>query len=1319
MIRTICPSTEKIADYLQGKTSAEDSDDIEQHLIECGPCEQTAIGLDASGDSLMRHLRLKPEACEEDRDWHACREMLSQLPSRIEQASPPSDAISLQKALRPASVYHYRLGQQIGHGGMGVVYQSHHPQLHRPVAVKILSASRAADAPSIARFQREMRAAGGLDHVGIVRAVDAGVWQGTYYLVMEYVDGIDLSRLVRECGPLAAADAVAMIVQAAEALQYAHNHQVIHRDIKPSNLMLTRAGAVKILDFGLARLEHGGLTNHDATTAGRLVGTLDYLAPEQAAGQQPIDSRADLYGLGATLFKLLSGRPPHGASVDRPILQHLQRLTTTEPDRLDQWRQDLDPLLCNAVARLLSRDPEQRPATAGEVVQLLRPFAAGADLAVLAQQAMVNIDRSRQEASEQPGSPGVLTTAPAEQKTSDAPPAVPANAETQQQVAPIRTRNGPGWGIAVCLMLLGLLGGYAAVTVWIHSGEATLKVESEVDDISLQLMEDGKIAKEIEVYTGEQETKIRAGKYELKIAGKTDHVRIDQRSLLVMRGNQRIVRISRDEVLPEAKIAADDHAPSQPPAGELTRQFIELEFKLQRLQATLGANHPTVMQAKRELSMLGSRMEKEPRTPADAPTSRGRTYEQWTQIVLRETDAATVAEGIAALVELSGETNHDRTFATLLAIAEQNEARVATPICDAYIRYLTSGGKDSGVWGELYPQAPAAWTTVVAALDKAMTAMRANISDQDFEQILESGSEASRRIMLAATINGQSNSATKAELCQRLRDPGQPAMVRAIAHYAFLDRLDSVPDEATRLALERESDAVVKAVAGTLFRLGKFPFPDQQGAAAGKLIAQGERGIVLYVSALIDQAAREGVKFRGRDSCLLLESVGSSIVKHWEDAADEIAALGAIEVVSRLSAVDLMMAATRRAAIGKLRFYLQRQLKERDALSPPLQNIDLVNSIYVTAEALAFLDGKIPDELETHRIKPNTEIGKRFEQWSKQVVAQPDAALDEAGLFLMQYPLEVSELLLKVIGNADESAAAQGAFSSRTRRPRYPVARMLPLWLGIPLAARDPSNAQNQVAIGRMLREIVDAEEFGYAFYVPRAYAEKLFQLAEANTAGEYRSFALRLAQLGGFDDDAKVQQLALKMLADAEKPRGEKNRVRLDPDELRFCLQCLADAESLELPQQRAIELSGHVINTDYRGMFTQPDDTMSKCFIAMLTINRRLGIDSKRDGGLLMATLGERQPTRQLNWPRSNPPRGGDSTNMAWARLTGAVPQTVLKHALETIIALPADDAAVLERLQELRKRADQFGIAQLDAEPIKLLDKAIAATQQKMKK
>ncbi|MBI2479966.1 MAG: serine/threonine protein kinase [Planctomycetia bacterium] len=202
----------------------------------------------------------------------------------------------------------YQLLERLGRGGMGTVYKALHTRLKRVVAVKVLPADRLNDPAAVARFQREMEAVGKLDHPNIVRATDAGEVDGIHFLVMEYVLGLDVSDLVRRAGPLPIAEACEIARQAAVGLQNAHEHGLVHRDIKPSNLMLTADGQIKILDLGLARLHDS--QQGDLTSASQMMGTIDYMAPEQTSASRDVDIRADIFSLGATLYKLLCGQAP-------------------------------------------------------------------------------------------------------------------------------------------------------------------------------------------------------------------------------------------------------------------------------------------------------------------------------------------------------------------------------------------------------------------------------------------------------------------------------------------------------------------------------------------------------------------------------------------------------------------------------------------------------------------------------------------------------------------------------------------------------------------------------------------------------------------------------------------------------------------------------------------------------------------------------------------------------------------------------------------------------------------------------------------------
>jgi serine/threonine-protein kinase len=272
----------------------------------------------------------------------------------------------------------YVLLERLGEGGMGTVFKAHHTFLKRPVAIKLISQAQLSSTAAAERFLLEMQLAAHLDHPHIVRALDAGQVGDRYYLAMELIQGVTLSRLVEQRGPLPVPWACACVRQAALGLQHASESGLVHRDIKPSNLMLsTLRGSpptVKVLDLGLARLQRaeGG---RDLTRTGTVMGTMDYLAPEQALDPRGVDVRADIYSLGCTFFFLLTGRPPfHGGTEAQRLLQHQQQ----EAPAVESLRPDVPPALSAVVRRMLAKRPEQRFATPGEVAAVLEPFASWA-----------------------------------------------------------------------------------------------------------------------------------------------------------------------------------------------------------------------------------------------------------------------------------------------------------------------------------------------------------------------------------------------------------------------------------------------------------------------------------------------------------------------------------------------------------------------------------------------------------------------------------------------------------------------------------------------------------------------------------------------------------------------------------------------------------------------------------------------------------------------------------------------------------------------------------------------------------------------------
>jgi WD40 repeat protein len=266
----------------------------------------------------------------------------------------------------------YVLLERLGEGGMGQVFKAIHAVLRRVVALKVVRKDRSRDPELLRRFEREVRAAGILSHPNIVLATDAALDRGACFLVMEFVEGRDLVRVVREQGPLPHGLACDCVVQAALGLQHAHERGLVHRDIKPGNLLLDTSGVLKVLDLGLARIL-GAQTEliTQLTGEGAVMGTPDYMAPEQAEEPHTVDIRADVYSLGCTLYFLLSGRVPFPGGT---AMQKMRRHQTAEPDPLEAMRPDVPAALLAVLRRMMAKRPEDRYSTPAEVATALAPF---------------------------------------------------------------------------------------------------------------------------------------------------------------------------------------------------------------------------------------------------------------------------------------------------------------------------------------------------------------------------------------------------------------------------------------------------------------------------------------------------------------------------------------------------------------------------------------------------------------------------------------------------------------------------------------------------------------------------------------------------------------------------------------------------------------------------------------------------------------------------------------------------------------------------------------------------------------------------------
>jgi eukaryotic-like serine/threonine-protein kinase len=281
----------------------------------------------------------------------------------------------LQGKWRRFTIGKYKVLERIASGGMGSVYLCEHKFMRRRAAVKVLPTARANDPSALERFYREARAVAALDHPNIVRAYDIDQEENLHFLVMEYVDGTSLQDLVKKSGPLEPARAAHYISQAAQGLQHAHEIAgLVHRDIKPGNLIVDRGGVVKILDMGLARFfnDHEDLLTQKYDE--NVLGTADYLAPEQALDSHGVDIRADIYSLGATFYYCLTGRTPFS---DGTVAQKLIWHQTRQPKLIRSLRQDVPEGMAAVVEKMMAKDPEQRYQVPLEVVQALARWTQG------------------------------------------------------------------------------------------------------------------------------------------------------------------------------------------------------------------------------------------------------------------------------------------------------------------------------------------------------------------------------------------------------------------------------------------------------------------------------------------------------------------------------------------------------------------------------------------------------------------------------------------------------------------------------------------------------------------------------------------------------------------------------------------------------------------------------------------------------------------------------------------------------------------------------------------------------------------------------
>jgi serine/threonine protein kinase len=497
------PSVDKLRTFGLGQLDQAEAVVVEEHVSHCEACCRTLAGIGA--DTFINVLRSSRDAPDVK-----ASDALTLAPGRLEpsadggRTSADSSGESVAADLAPEMLRHprYRVLGLLGAGGMGAVYKAEHRLMERLVALKVMTRAFVANEATVDRFRREVKAAAHLSHPNIVAAYDAEQAGDMHFLVMEYVEGTDLARWLAERGPLPAEEACDYARQCAAGLQHAHEHGMIHRDIKPHNLMRTPDGTVKILDFGLARLAvEAGAAAGSVTGQGTLLGTVDYLAPEQADDARQADIRSDIYSLGCTLYHLLSGRPPFPKGT---MVQKIMAHTKREPRSLQKLRPDLPPGLPRVVERMMAKSPEDRYQTPDEVCDALAPFA---------------------------GQTVVLDPAPVRTKRA-------------------RGRKGHGgarrrWPVAVAAFLLALAGLVAGTAVYrILTDNGELIISTDNPDVEVVIKQNGNVVRIIDTKTN-KEVKLESGLYDLELGGKAEGLKLSLDKVTIRRGDTAVATVER------------------------------------------------------------------------------------------------------------------------------------------------------------------------------------------------------------------------------------------------------------------------------------------------------------------------------------------------------------------------------------------------------------------------------------------------------------------------------------------------------------------------------------------------------------------------------------------------------------------------------------------------------------------------------------------------------------------------------------------------------------------------------------------------------
>jgi formylglycine-generating enzyme required for sulfatase activity/tetratricopeptide (TPR) repeat protein len=529
-LHTKHPDSEKLTAFGLGRLSEADSKDIEQHLADCADCRTTLDNM--PGDSLVNLLQASASDTQagvnlsspsSDTDSSSLsKESIPPLYKKLAQiiggkpesgkTSSPKEAPAATLNAKPGFTIpreleghaRYLVLEPLGAGGMGTVYKAQHRLMERVVALKIVNQLLVTKPGAVERFTREVKAAAQLVHPNIVTAFDAEKVGEMHLLVMEYVEGRTLAQVIIDERELSVAKACDYVRQTALGLQYALGRGMVHRDIKPQNLMLQASpdasapGVVKILDFGLARFVSEQAQSDGSTEHGSLMGSPDYMAPEQAHDAHTADQRADIYSMGCTLYQLLAGQVPFP---EASLLAKLEAHRDKQPIPLNHLRIDVPAELAKVVEKMMAKDPAQRYQAPAEVAAALAPFT-----------------HTNYAAPKAQGQPSLGLTE--------------------------RSSRKPTWAMAVaaCLLFLGLGYWITQIVFRVETAEGTLIIKTNDPTLEISVKKGGKEV--VLIFTKEKkEIPLKVGEYTIELVKGKDGLKLATNSFRIESGKGKTVEV--------------------------------------------------------------------------------------------------------------------------------------------------------------------------------------------------------------------------------------------------------------------------------------------------------------------------------------------------------------------------------------------------------------------------------------------------------------------------------------------------------------------------------------------------------------------------------------------------------------------------------------------------------------------------------------------------------------------------------------------------------------------------------------------------------